>query len=91
MTPAAPATSPAPAGAAPRPAGGGGVIVVDAGAAYDKAAVASLFDVTERAVEKWRKKRAKFPRPFYVGRTPYWRGSALLSWMEGKQAEALAS
>jgi hypothetical protein len=62
-------------------------IKLDPDATYNKLAVAGAFQVTERAVEKWMKKRGGFPKPFYVGRTPYWRGRTLLNWMENRQQE----
>jgi predicted DNA-binding transcriptional regulator AlpA len=48
--------------------------------------VADAFEVTQRAIEKWTKRR-KFPKPFYIGRVPYWRGQTLLNWMENRQSE----
>lgn len=56
---------------------------------YNKAALARALGCTERAIEKWRKnRRVSFPRPFYIGARPFWRGHAVLNWMDRQQAES---
>jgi predicted DNA-binding transcriptional regulator AlpA len=58
---------------------------------YSQSAVATALCVTERAIEKWRKKRRnRFPAPFKMGRTPYWTGRTINAWIQRQQQEALA-
>jgi predicted DNA-binding transcriptional regulator AlpA len=63
----------------------------DDAATYSQAMIARAFGVSERSVERWRKgKRNRFPRPFYVGNVPHWKGQTINAWMDRKQQEAAA-
>jgi predicted DNA-binding transcriptional regulator AlpA len=62
-------------------------IRIDAQTTYTKQAIAEAFGKSERQLERLVKRR-KLPRPFYVGRTPFWRGDAVLAWMDRQQAQA---
>lgn len=64
------------------------IIRIDPDATYAKAALAERIGLTGRTIDRLLKRR-KFPRPFYIGRTPYWKGSAMLTWTENRQREAM--
>lgn len=64
-------------------------IKIDPAAVYSKAAIAEVFSVSTRCVEKWIKRR-RLPKPFYQGRQPMWTGAAIMRYMDRKQAEAAA-
>lgn len=76
-------------GGARPPSGAAPGFKVDRDSTYTKGELSSLLGVTGRAIEKWTKRRrGGFPRPFYIGRTPYWRGHVIVSWMDREQTEA---
>jgi predicted DNA-binding transcriptional regulator AlpA len=73
-----------------RPALADGEIDIRANVTYSKHALARQLRCSGRQIERWMKqRRGRFPRPFYVGRTPYWRGTVVLDWMNRRQQEAM--
>ena len=51
------------------------VVKLDPDATYTADALAAAFNVSDRAVRRWRKRRrGRLPNPFYVGRVPCWTG-----------------
>ena len=70
-----------------------GVIRIDAAATYTVDALARALQVSERQLREWRKKkkagRPWMPRPLMMGRTPCWRGSVILQWLDAQQAAAM--
>jgi predicted DNA-binding transcriptional regulator AlpA len=66
-------------------------IRIDPDATYTNQTLAAALGVSVRCLEKWRRdRRMRFPRPFFMGRTPHWRGRAVVRWMDERQAEAEA-
>lgn len=81
-----PSTSPPAPATAPTPTP---PIRFEPDAIYPQPALAELLNVTERTIQRWRRRgRGKFPRPFLFMGKPCWRGSALATWTHHKQEEA---
>jgi predicted DNA-binding transcriptional regulator AlpA len=67
------------------------LIKIDPLSSYPQVDLAKALGKSERQLRRIRRnRRARFPRPFFVGRTPCWRGSAIIAWVERMQLEAVA-
>ena len=55
--------------------------------AGDEALICTCFFVSERTIER-ECRRKRFPRPFYIGNRPMWRGRVVLRWMDLRQLDA---
>lgn len=67
---------------------------IDANAVYTKEQVAALLSIAPKTVERWAGISGSaaggcLPKPFYLNRRPYWRGSALLRHLDRLQAKAI--
>ena len=51
---------------------------------YPLKAVAEIFHVSERTIKNWIDTLG-FPRPYYIGRKPFFRGIDLIIWKEQQQ------
>lgn len=66
-------------------------IRIDPAVTYGRERLAEVLGVSVRQLDRWRNgRRGTFPRPFYIGREPYWRGQVIVNWMENRQREAAA-
>jgi hypothetical protein len=67
------------------------VVRIDPDATYTDDRVARIFEISKRQLRTWRKRRSgvRFPRPFFRGRRPCWKGRDLIAWEERLRAEVM--
>lgn len=66
-----------------------GVQKLDPDATYTQPGLAAALGMTDRQLRRWRKdKRMRFPRPFFQGRMPCWRGHVVIAWQDRQQEQA---
>jgi transposase len=66
-------------------------IKLDPEATYTQTALAEALGVSVHTLIRWRKRLRggrRFPRPFFQGRMPCWRGRTIVGWQDRMQAEA---